>query len=179
MPVSLRPASAGRLRWGGYTGRPRDWELIEGDLLDQDSEALVNPWNRNLLPPWLLWPTGVAGALRRRAGPEPFRELAALGPIPLGGAVVTGPGRLPVEALIHVAGIDLAWRTSEAAVTAATANALWRVDELGLRSVALPLIGAGSLGGSPQRSLAWIQAACAGLHSPARVRIVCPPGVLA
>lgn len=44
-------------------------DIVEGDLLDQDVEVIVNAWNRNLFPHWLLWPQGVSGAIRRRAGP--------------------------------------------------------------------------------------------------------------
>ena len=50
--------------------------VVEGDLLDQDADALVNAWNRNIIPWWLLLPQGVSGALKRRAGTAPFRELA-------------------------------------------------------------------------------------------------------
>jgi hypothetical protein len=28
--------------------------VVEGDLLDQDVEVIVNAWNRNIIPWWLL-----------------------------------------------------------------------------------------------------------------------------
>jgi O-acetyl-ADP-ribose deacetylase (regulator of RNase III) len=34
-------------------------ELVTGDLLNQDVEAIVNAWNRNIIPWWLLPPQGV------------------------------------------------------------------------------------------------------------------------
>ena len=77
--------------------------IVHGDLLDQPAQVLVNAWNRNIIPWWLLLPQGVSGGIRRRAGCAPFRELGRMGPIPLGGAVLTGAGRLPFKALIHVA----------------------------------------------------------------------------
>src|ERR1700727_3073359 len=64
-------------------------EVVEGDLLDQDVEVIVNAWNRNIIPWWLLLPQGVSGAIKRRAGYAPFRELQRHGPIPLGRAVIT------------------------------------------------------------------------------------------
>ncbi|MBE9555718.1 MAG: macro domain-containing protein, partial [Proteobacteria bacterium] len=67
---------------------------VEGDLLDQDVQVIVNAWNRNIIPWWLLLPQGVSGAIKRRGGRAPFRELGRMGPIPMGGAVVTGPGQL-------------------------------------------------------------------------------------
>jgi Macro domain len=77
-------------------------KIVDGDLLDQDVEVIVNAWNRNVIPWWLLLPQGVSGAIKRRAGFQPFRELAKNGPIPLGGAVGTGAGKLPFKAIIHV-----------------------------------------------------------------------------
>ncbi len=67
-------------------------EVVEGDLLDQDVDVIVNAWNRNIIPWWLLLPQGVSGAIKRRGGYAPFRELAKHGAIPLGGAVLTNAG---------------------------------------------------------------------------------------
>src|SRR5262250_3371534 len=99
-------------------------ELVTGDLLDQDVEVIVNAWNRNIIPWWLLLPQGVSGAIKRRAGYEPFRELGGKGPIPLGGAVETGAGQLPFCAIVHVAGISLFWRSSERAIRGCVRSAL-------------------------------------------------------
>jgi O-acetyl-ADP-ribose deacetylase (regulator of RNase III) len=88
----------------------------------------------------------VSGAIKRRAGIQPFRELGRLGTIPLGGAVHTGAGRLPYKAIIHVAGINLLWRASPSSVAASTRNAIALAERLGLASLAFPLIGAGSGG---------------------------------
>src|SRR5690242_20012134 len=120
--------------------------VVEGDLLDQRTEAIVNAWNRNLIPWWLLLPRGVSGAIKREAGLAPFRELGRLGPIPLGGAVRTAAGRLPYRAIIHVAGIDLLWRASEASIAGSVRSAVALAEGLGLRSLAFPVIGAGSGG---------------------------------
>lgn len=120
--------------------------IVEGDLLDQRTEGIVNAWNRNVIPWWLLIPQGVSGAIKRRAGRAPFREVAKFGPIPLGGAVHTSAGRLPFKAIIHVAGIDLLWRSSKRAIEDSVRNAVAVAQQLGLRSVAFPIIGAGSGG---------------------------------
>src|ERR671933_2834492 len=97
--------------------------VVEGDLLNQPVEVIVNAWNRNIIPWWLLLPQGVSGAIKRRAGYGPFRELARLGPIPLGGAVHTSAGRLPYRAIIHVAGINLLWRASRRSIEDSVRNA--------------------------------------------------------
>lgn len=126
-------------------------KVVEGDLLDQPVEVIVNAWNRNVIPWWLLLPQGVSGAIKRRAGTGPFKEVAKHGPIPLGGAVLTSAGRLPFRGIIHVAGINMLWRSSEFSVRESVRNALKLVKAEGFRSVAFPLIGAGSGGGSPEQ----------------------------
>ena len=120
--------------------------VVEGDLLNQPVDVVVNPWNRNIIPWWLLLPQGVSGAIKRRGGSQPFREVAKAGPIPLGGAVVTTAGRLPFKAIIHVAGINMLWRASRASIEDSTRNALAKAAELGVSSIAMPLIGAGTGG---------------------------------
>ena len=65
--------------------------IVHGDLLEQPVEVIVNPWNRNIIPWWLLLPQGVSGAIKKRGGTAPFKELARHGPIPLGQAVTPIP----------------------------------------------------------------------------------------
>lgn len=127
---------------------PPSMEIVHGDLLDQPVEAIVNAWNRNVIPWWLLLPQGVSGAIKRRAGYAPFRELARHGPIPLGGAVLTSAGNLPFKGIIHVAGISMLWRSSETSIRRSVTNALLIAEEHGFRSVGMPLIGAGTGGGN-------------------------------
>ena len=109
--------------------------ICDGDLLDQDVEVIVNAWNRNIIPWWLLLPQGVSGAIKRQAGYGPFRELARHGPIPLGGAVKTGAGRLSFRAIIHVAGINMFWRSSEKAIRGCVRSALGIAREQGYHSI--------------------------------------------
>lgn len=119
-------------------------DIIEGDLLRQKTEVIVNAWNRNIIPWWLLLPQGVSGAIKKQGGTAPFRELARCGPIELGGARLTGPGRLPFKAIIHVAGINLFWMATRQSIADSAKNAMALVEQNGFRSVAFPLIGSGS-----------------------------------
>jgi O-acetyl-ADP-ribose deacetylase (regulator of RNase III) len=146
--------------------------IVEGDLLDQDVEVIVNSWNRNLIPWWLLLPHGVSGAIKKRGGYAPFRELGRHGLLPLGGAVRTGAGRLPHKAIIHVAGIGLLWISSEKSVRASVRNALVLAAQGGFRSVAFPLIGAGVGGGAEERVMGWMQDEMARASFDGEVRIV-------
>jgi O-acetyl-ADP-ribose deacetylase (regulator of RNase III) len=120
--------------------------VLDGDLLDQDVEVIVNAWNRNFIPWWLLLPQGVSGAIKRRAGLEPFRELRRHGLLDLGEAVLTSAGRLPFRAIIHVAGIGFWWRASTRSVELSVRNALQIARQRSFASIAFPLIGAGTGG---------------------------------
>ena len=146
--------------------------VVDGDLLSQSVDVVVNPWNRNIIPWWLLLPQGVSGAIKSRGGLEPFREVAKAGPIPLGGAVATKAGRLPFKAIIHVAGISLLWRASQKSIQDSTRNALHKAAELGASSVAMPLIGAGTGGVRPDHVEAWMSQAVAESAFPGEVLIV-------
>ena len=118
--------------------------VVDGDLLEQDVDVIVNAWNRNLFPWWLLLPQGVSGAIKRRAGLAPFRELRRHGVLPLGGAVLTSAGRLPFQGIIHVAGIGLLWTASPGSVRLSVRNAMTVARDNDFQSVAFPLIGAGT-----------------------------------
>ena len=146
--------------------------MIEGDLLDQEVDAIVNPWNRNLFPWWLLLPQGVSGAIKRRAGLAPVRELRRYGVLPIGGAVVTGAGFLPHRAIIHVAGIGFLWRASPRSIEESVRNCLRLATREGFRSLALPLIGAGTGGVPPDESLRLTREVLADDHFDGEVRIV-------
>jgi O-acetyl-ADP-ribose deacetylase (regulator of RNase III) len=147
-------------------------EIIVGNLLDQDVDVLVNAWNRNIIPWWLLLPQGVSGAIKRRAGLDPFRQVAGHGPIPLGGAVLTGAGRLPHKGIIHVAGINAFWFATERSIRGSVRSAMGIAEERGFQSIAFPVIGAGSGSYNVDKALALMLDEFTGIESLALVRIV-------
>lgn len=147
-------------------------EVVEGDLLEQDVDVIVNAWNRNIIPWWLLIPQGVSGAIKKRGGYAPFRELARHGPIPLGCAVLTGPGRLPFEAIIHVAGINMLWFATEKSIRKSVTNAMQIVDQRGFHSVAFPVIGGGSGSFNRDRALSIMLDQFHGIESAAKTTVV-------
>ena len=102
-------------------------------------------------------PKGVSGAIKKRVGYEPFRELAKKGILPLGSAVITSSGRLPFEAIIHVAGINLCWISTERSIRLSTRNALLKAKQKNFKSIAFPLIGAGTGGKSKNLVLNWMK----------------------
>ena len=146
--------------------------MVEGDLLSQEVDVIVNAWNRNVFPWWLLLPQGVSGAIKKRAGLQPFRELGRKGILPLGGAVETSAGWLPYKAIIHVAGINMVWRSSEASIRDAVRNAMELSKTRGYRSIAFPLIGAGSGGGNSAEVLKWMVNELSRIEFDGEVRVI-------
>jgi O-acetyl-ADP-ribose deacetylase (regulator of RNase III) len=133
-------------------GEQKVYEIIKGDLLNQKVDAIVNSWNRNAIPWWLLLPQGVSGAIKKKAGLQPFRELSRYGVLPLGGAVLTSSGKLPYKGIIHVAGINLLWRATEVSIRASVRNAIKIANQQAYQSIALPIIGSGSGGFSQNKA---------------------------
>jgi len=147
-------------------------EILDGDLLDQSVDAIVNAWNRNIIPWWLLLPQGVSGAIKRRAGYAPFREVAKFGPIPLGQAVLTSAGKLPFRGIIHVTGIDGFWRASEFSIRQSVKNAVELAEKEGFQSIAFPVIGSGSGSFNQEKALQFMLDEMATINTELQVKIV-------
>jgi O-acetyl-ADP-ribose deacetylase (regulator of RNase III) len=147
-------------------------EFVTGDILDQQVDVLVNSWNRNIIPWWLLLPQGVSGAMKKAGGTQPFKELAKFGSIPLGEARLTTAGKLNFKAIIHVAGINMFWFATKYSVTQSVINAMQLVNDHGYKSVAFPLIGSGSGNRGKEWSLQIMSRALAKIESKARVVFV-------
>ncbi len=108
------------------------------DITQLAVDAIVNAANSEL---WMGG--GVAGAIKRAGGMVIEREAQAKGPIPVGEAVVTSAGQLPCRYVIHAATMGPDLVTDAAKIRAATRNALWRAEELGLSTLAFPALGTG------------------------------------
>jgi O-acetyl-ADP-ribose deacetylase (regulator of RNase III) len=124
--------------------------LLEGDITDQEVDAIVHAANSAL-----VLGSGVAGAIAARAGPSVQRECDAHGPIGVGEAAITGAGALAARFVIHAAGMAPGGRASEESVRSAVRAALELAEREGCRSVALPAVGAG-VGGLPLQRCAEI-----------------------
>jgi len=128
-------------------GLPADRRLllVEGDLLAEPVDAIVNAANGHL-----AHGGGVAAVISREAGRELDDEGRALvsadGPVPTGEAVVTTAGALPFEGVIHTVGPRQGEGDEEEKLTAAIAAALLRAHERGWRSVSFPAVSSGIFG---------------------------------
>ncbi|MCA9510264.1 MAG: macro domain-containing protein [Myxococcota bacterium] len=134
-------------------------ELVEGDLTEQDVDAIVNAANSAL-----VLGSGVAGAIREKGGPSIQRECDAHGPVEVGDAAITGAGDLRARYVIHAAGMPPGGGASEESVRSAVRRSLELARERGLRSIAFPAIGAG-VGGFPLQRCAEVSLEEARAHA--------------
>ena len=89
-------------------------------------------------------PTGVEASLLQGAGEEVRRRLSALGEMPVGGAVVTPGGDLPVEMMIHVVIRSREEAVSERTLTQAFRHGLEQATRWEVERLAVPVLGVGA-----------------------------------
>jgi O-acetyl-ADP-ribose deacetylase (regulator of RNase III) len=116
-------------------------ELVRGNIVEQDVDAIVNAANTTL-----LGGGGVDGAIHRAGGPAILAECRTLGGCATGDAKITGGGRLPARHVIHAVGP--VYRDGQHGEAALLASAYRRALEVaaaaGVRSVAFPSISTGA-----------------------------------
>ncbi len=123
--------------------------LVQGDITEQQVDAIVNAANSTL-----LGGGGVDGAIHRRGGPRILEECRQIRRtrypegLPTGEAVATIAGDLPARRVIHTVGP--VWKGGRAGepelLASAYRNSLERAREEGLRTVAFPAISTGAYG---------------------------------
>lgn len=115
--------------------------LEQGDLTEADVEAIVNAANNDL-----QLGGGVAGAIRRKGGPQIQQECDRIGRIPIGEAAITTAGKLKARYVIHAASMQLGGCTTAESLRDSTCNTLARAVEKGLKTIAFPAVGTGVAG---------------------------------
>ena len=119
-------------------------ELVEGDITQQEVDAVVNAANSAM-----RGGGGVDGAIHRAGGPVVLEDCVRRFPdgLATGDAGWTTAGDLPARWVIHVVGPNhRAGQTDRSLLTSCYARALEVADELGARTVAFPLVSAGIYG---------------------------------
>jgi O-acetyl-ADP-ribose deacetylase (regulator of RNase III) len=121
--------------------------IIQGDITQQDTDAIVNAANSGL-----MGGGGVDGAIHRAGGPAILEEcqliVAKQGRLPTGQAVITTGGNLKAKYVIHTVGP--VWRGGDRGEAALLESAYGQSLKLaaanGLSSVSFPSISTGAYG---------------------------------
>ncbi|MCR4320465.1 MAG: O-acetyl-ADP-ribose deacetylase [Candidatus Brocadiaceae bacterium] len=118
-------------------------ELIEGDITEQETDAIVNAANSSL-----LGGGGVDGAIHRAGGTKILEECRKLGGCPTGEARITTGGNLKAKYVIHTVGpVYSGGKKREAELLAnAYKNSLSLASQFKLKRVAFPSISTGAYG---------------------------------
>jgi O-acetyl-ADP-ribose deacetylase (regulator of RNase III) len=119
--------------------------VIQGDLTEQNVDAIVNAANKHL-----AHGGGLAAAIVRRGGREIQAESDAWvrqnGMVDHAHPALTGAGRLPCRCVIHAVGPVWGEGDEDAKLDAAVRGSLHLASQQGLASLALPAISTGIFG---------------------------------
>lgn len=118
-------------------------ELVEGDITQQDTEAIVNAANSRL-----AGGGGVDGAIHGAGGHEIMEECRKIGGCPTGEARITTGGRLKARYVIHAVGPVYrdGTRGEAGLLSSCYYNSLEIARERGIKGIAFPSISTGAYG---------------------------------
>ena len=120
----------------------RALEVVKGDLLAENTDAIVNAANSHL-----AHGAGVALAIAKAAGFELVEEgnriVRQQGEVPVGKAVVTTAGRLPFKGVIHTVGPRMGEGDEQEKLVEALYSSFLRAHEKGWGSVSFPGVSSG------------------------------------
>lgn len=119
-----------------------EFDLIQGDIAEQQADALVCPTGTSL-----MMDTGAAAQSLLHAGGEELGEAALeRGPIGLGEVAVTDAYGLDADYVIHAAAAHFGGEATADHVRSAVSNALRAADERDCKTLVTPAVGCGIAG---------------------------------
>lgn len=120
-------------------------ELIEGDITELKTDAIVNAANSQL-----AHGGGVAAAIVKKGGSIIQEEsdiwILARGEVLVGSAAITTGGQLPARYVIHAVGPRMGEGGEDDKLMMATLSSLEMADRHSLKSIAFPAISTGIFG---------------------------------
>lgn len=124
--------------------------IVRNDITKMQVDAIVNPTNPRMRPGG-----GVDAAVHRAAGPDLARELSPMGALHPGHVVMSSGYNLPCKYIFHTVGPRWydGWRGEAGVLRECYWEALQMARQKGCRSIAFPLIAAGTLGFPGEKAL--------------------------
>jgi O-acetyl-ADP-ribose deacetylase (regulator of RNase III) len=118
-------------------------EIVEGDITQQDTDAIVNAAN-----PSLRGGGGVDGAIHRAGGPKILEECLKIGGCPTGEARLTTGGNLKARYVIHTVGpvYKDGFHGEPHLLASCYRESLTLASAQGIKTVAFPSISTGAYG---------------------------------
>ena len=118
-------------------------EIVEGDITQQDTAAIVNAAN-----PTLLGGGGVDGAIHRAGGPKILEECRQIGGCPTGEARITTGGQLKAKYVIHTVGpvYKDGFHGEPQLLASCYRESLKLASARGIKTIAFPSISTGAYG---------------------------------
>lgn len=127
----------------GYSLGMTKLEIIQGDIITQEVDAIVNAANSSL-----LGGSGVDGAIHKAGGAEILHECRILGGCKTGEAKATTAGNMPAKHVIHTVGP--VWRGGEkdedVLLSHCHRRSIRAAADLECKSIAFPAISCGVYG---------------------------------
>ena len=117
-------------------------EVSQFDITEMETDAIVNAANTRL-----VLGGGVAGAIRKKGGPEIQAQCNKISPTFVGGAVITTAGKLKAKFVIHAVGPRAGEINQNKKLSSATLNSLKLANGNNLRSISFPAISTGIYSG--------------------------------
>jgi O-acetyl-ADP-ribose deacetylase (regulator of RNase III) len=111
-------------------------DVWQGEIADLEVDAIVVPANESL-----FMTSALAAAVKRRAGVAVEEQAVAQGPVPAGSAIVTAGGALAATFVIHAVAVGHDLRPDRTRLEAAIRAALDAAEALGVRHLAMALLG--------------------------------------
>ena len=121
--------------------KERTLELIDGDITEMNTDAIVNAANS-----MLIMGGGIAGAIRSKGGMGIQFECIKIGRTPVGQAAITSGGKLKAKYVIHAVGPRMGEGNEDEKLRNVTLNSLKLADKNNLKSISFPAISAGIFG---------------------------------
>lgn len=143
--------------------------IIQGDITEQDTDAVVNAANNRLAPGG-----GVADAIHSAARVKLWEECKKLGGCETGDAVITRGYNLPAKWVVHTVGPVYHGREEGLELLALSyENSLKIAEKESIKTISFPAISTGAFG-YPMREAAKIavKTVCKTLTSLSKVKMV-------